>query len=1071
MFTGIIFNIFKYFIENHVLILFSNPEFIKLVKIGDSVAVNGVCLTIFEINQDNIMFHLTDETISKTTFKMYREGLANVELAVKYGDHLGGHLILGHVHETGTVISLNDSGDFYILLNVDKVKYKGSIAINGVSLTVAEVFPDKIRIALIPETIKRVIPFKSGDLVNIEYDISSPCEKDYMRLAIQEGEKGRILAPPNPWVGCVIVKNNKIIGKGYHEKCGSSHAEINAINDAQHNSEDVKGATMYVTLEPCCYFPGKRTGPCVDRIIQEGISKVIIGMKDPNPKVSSIDILKQANISVLFQEDLNEQIYNEVCYSLRHYIHYVKTGLPYITLKIALSVDGCYTNRTEKWITHEESRKMGHYLRSISNAVMVGATTIVHDDPELTVRYGLPYNKDTYRRVVMDGTIIKHKNYKIFSENTIICTQRKDFYEGYSVIDKKELKDIVKEIGGMHILVEGGNKLHKSFCDANLVQEIVIFRSGKIFGGSHWDIPSLNTTLKNIQVIEREGEKNIMETYVVNNHAINEKQLDNIKFDTKFDTIESAVEHFKNGGMVVVMDDENRENEGDMIVAAKLMTEGQMVEMINMTTGIICTPMEISHVKRLNLKPMCETNTDTNNTAFTVSVDSINTGTGVSAKDRLATVHALSSLNTSPNDLRRPGHVFPLISKNNLTERRGHTEAATTLCKLSEIYPRVAVIGELQNKDGTMMRRDDCYKYARNNKLPIITINDLAKIESEIKKLSECELYTKYSDKPWKFMCFDSGNKDFPHRVLIFNIPSDKITSVRIHSDCFTGDVLSSTHCDCGDQLDKSMRYIVKNNNGLIIFPAYHEGRGIGIVDKVRAYDLQKEGYNTFEANYELGHSYDARSYEMVNNILDYLNVDKVELLTENPDKITVLGSKVVSTKGIIITSELKYLKDKRDYFKSLVDPQNMSKTTPDLEIIKTNRSHKVGIVYSSWHSSYVFKIRDILKGYLNEYGIKDISEYEVPGSNEIPFIASKISKNVDGIICVGILIKGDTLHFENVSTAVSNGIMQAQIQTGIPMMNVILSCFNFEQVEERIDGEKSTLEYIVKGLIKVMEI
>jgi 6,7-dimethyl-8-ribityllumazine synthase len=209
----------------------------------------------------------------------------------------------------------------------------------------------------------------------------------------------------------------------------------------------------------------------------------------------------------------------------------------------------------------------------------------------------------------------------------------------------------------------------------------------------------------------------------------------------------------------------------------------------------------------------------------------------------------------------------------------------------------------------------------------------------------------------------------------------------------------------------------------------------------------------------------------MVNDILDYLNVDKVELLTENPDKITVLGSKVVSTKGIIITSELKYLKDKRDYFKSLLDSQNMSKTTPDFEIIKTNRSHKVGIVYSSWHSSYVVKIRDILKGYLNEYGIKDISEYEVPGSNEIPFIASKIAKNVDGIICVGILIKGDTLHFENVSTAVSNGIMQAQIQTGIPMMNVILSCFNFEQVEERIDGEKSTLEYIVKGLIKVMEI
>lgn len=1060
MFTGIIFNIFKYFIKNHELILFTDSVFIKLVKIGDSVAVNGVCLTVSSIDQEDITFHLTDETISKTTFKFYNEGLANVELAVKYGDHLGGHLVLGHVHETGTVISLSKSGNLWISLNVNNVKYKDSVAINGVSLTVAEVSENKIRIALIPETIKRVIPFLQDNYVNIEYYISSPHNEDYMRLAIQEGERGRVFAPPNPWVGCIIVKNDRIIGKGYHEKCGSFHAEINAINNAQNSGEDVEGATMYVTLEPCCYFPGKRTRPCVDQIIKHKISKVIIGVKDPNPRVSSVDILKEANIIVEYQEDLNIEIYNEVCYSLRHYIHYLKTGLPYITLKIALSANGCYVNNKEKWITHEESRKMGHYLRSISNAVIVGAKTIVDDDPELTVRYELPYNKDTYRKVVMDGASIKHKNYKIFSENTIICTQRKDFYKGYSTIDKQDLKDVVKGVGGMHILVEGGNKLHRSFCESGLVQEIVIFRSQKMIEGLHWNIPGLSTTLKNVQILEHEGEKNIMETYLVNNHTLEE---------IKFDNVELAVEEFKNGGMVVVMDDENRENEGDIIVAANLMTESQMVEMINMTSGIICTPMEISHAKRLNLNLMCDINTDTNNTAFTVSVDSINTGTGVSAKDRLATIHAVSNLNTSPNDLRRPGHIFPLISKSGLDERRGHTEAGVTLCKLSEIYPRVAVIGELQNKDGTMMRRDDCYRYARNNKLPIITINDLAKIETGIKKLSECELYTKYSDKPWKFICFDSGNKDFPHRILIYNI--EEITNLRIHSDCFTGDVLSSVHCDCGDQLDKSMRYIVENNNGVIIFPAYHEGRGIGIVDKVKAYKLQKEGYNTFEANHELGHSYDARSYEMVNDILNYLNIDKVELLTENPDKISALGSKVLINKPIIIERELKYLKDKREYFKKLINSKNMSKITPELEIIKTERNHKVGIVYSTWHSPHITKIREILKNYLNEYGIKNISEYEAPGSNEIPFIASKISKNVDGIICVGILIKGDTLHFENVSTAVSNGIMQAQLQTGIPMMNVILSCFNFEQVEERIGGEKSTLEYIVRGLIKVMEL
>jgi len=1107
MFTGIVRFIFQYRIENHTLILYTNYEFVKFIKLGDSVSVNGVCLTIVTINNNFCTFYLTEETFTKTHFNFYKDGLANVELAVKYGDHLGGHLILGHINDIGKVVSFNkDNGELWLSVNIQNVKYKGSVSINGVSLTVAEIKNDMIRIALIPETINRTIPFITNNLVNIEYDNyqSHVKEINFMRMAIEEGEKGRIHAPPNPWVGCVIVKNGKIIGKGHHEKCGSNHAEINAINNC---SESLEGATMYVTLEPCCLFPGKRTPSCAERIVQEKITKVVIGVKDPNPSVSGkgSEILKKNGVQVIYQEDqenLSEtgerenEIYNELCYSLRHYLHFVKTGLPYITLKIALSADGCYRDSegSSKWITHEESRKMGHYLRSTAGAVMVGASTVVQDDPELTVRYDLPYN-DNYLRVVMDGNTIKHKNYKIFrsaesntissaesnKSRTIICTQRPDFYRDQEIITKTSLKEIIREIGVMHILVEGGGKLHKSFCEAGLVQEIVIFRSGKIFGnmGYQWTTPKLNTILKTVKTIEHVSEKNTMETYLVNNSLVN-----NNNNEVKFDDVELAIESFKNGSMVLVMDDENRENEGDLIVAANLMTETQMTEMINMTTGIICTPMDISRAKKLNLELMCQNNTDKHQTAFTVSVDSIQTGTGVSSKDRLATVHALADINTRPLDLRRPGHIFPLISKFSLKERRGHTEAAVTLCKLANIYPRVAVIGELQNKDGSMKKRDECFKYAKDNNIPIITIDQLEKVDDSIKILSECELYTKYSDKPWRFLCFDSGNIESPHRVLIYNlgenISEDQITNVRIHSDCFTGDVLSSVHCDCGDQLDKSIRLMVLENNGVLIFPAFHEGRGIGIVDKIKSYKLQKDGVNTFEANKILGHNLDARTYLDVNKILDYLQIDKITLLTENPDKIKELNSKIISTRPILVDSEgkrEKYLNDKREYFKTLLsnnkekmETGKETKETPN-PIVNLNGNYKVGIVYSMWHSKYIDRIRDEIKNYLSSYLVEDIYEYEAPGSNEIPFVASKIAKNVDGIICIGILIKGDTLHFENVSTAVSNGIMQAQIQTGVPMMNVILSCYNFDQVEERINGDKSTLEYVVKGLLNVMEI
>jgi 3,4-dihydroxy 2-butanone 4-phosphate synthase / GTP cyclohydrolase II len=937
MFTGIISHVFKITISKNTVTLYTTEKFCKLIKLGDSVAVNGVCLTIVQIQSTILTFHITEETISKTNLKELAERLANVELAVKYGEHLGGHLILGHVHTTGKVLSLEENGNLWISIPslTSSVVYKGSIAINGVSLTIAEIVDNRIRIALIPETIKRTAPLKEGDKINIEFDSFEVPKKEPMRIAIEEGEKGKATSPPNPWVGCIIVKNGREIGRGYHKKSGESHAEINAINNSKENLE---GSTMYVTLEPCCLFPGKRTKACVDRIIQEKISKVIIGVRDPNPQVSGkgAEILRKAGITVLFQEDLNKNIYEEICFSLRQYLYFKKTGTPYITAKIALTLDNCYYSNFERWITHAGSREELYKIWEEAQAIILGARTVEKDLPELNTNDSscLTFKKTersfNFLKIVIDGNCLKNLNQKIFSDPlTYVVTSETEKWKNIKVKliqvkDTHDIENIMRKISKelpevLHCLVEGGGILHKSFFQTKFVNELIIFRGSKTFGedGYTWKMPTINLHLHENKIINYEGENNVMERYTILQvkPKIEEKNI-------KFETVEKAIEIFQKGGFVLVMDDEGRENEGDLIVAASKITEKQMTEMINMTTGIICTPMERSRAKKLNLSPMIENNTDLHQTAFTVSVDSKETGTGVSSRDRLLTVRALSNENTAPNDLRKPGHIFPLVARSSLKERRGHTEAGVTLCKLAKIYPRVAVIGELKNKDGTMKRRDDCMKYAKANNIPIITVDALSQKDTSPKILAECDLKTKYGKDSWKFLCFDSGKKDMPHKVLIYGDLKNKIISVRIHSECFTGDVLGSLHCDCGEQLDLSLKYIVDKGTGILIFPSSHEGRGIGITEKIKAYSLQSEGYNTFQANQILGHHIDARSYEDINSILDYLKIEEIELLTENPNKINELGYKVVKTYSVCVEPQSyneEYLKSKQRYFKKIL--------------------------------------------------------------------------------------------------------------------------------------------------------
>lgn len=1133
MFTGLIHHVFTIDVDlnTKTVILYADEAFLEYVKRGDSIAINGTCLTVVDISLESGLctFHITDETISKTTFSSNGKRLANVELSLNYGTPIGGHIVSGHVFQTGTVTSLSSDGCLWIDCDTivqNHTFYKDSIAIDGVSLTVAEIRDRAIRIALIPETLKRTTigSFIAGQKVNVEYNQTTMhlsmlgmsqgevlSDSYFMKKAIEIGENGRVSAPPNPWVGCVVVRNSVIVGAGFHSLSGGPHAEVEALSKLIKDEDEtfIRECTLYTTLEPCCHHG--RTPPCTDFLIGCGIGRIVVGVVDPDVRVSGmgIEILRKSAIPVDLMSDIDAMCHENVKYSLRHYLHFRQTGLPYCTIKMALSYDGCYKRKGDRitHITHQKSREFAHRERSQSQAIVVGAVTAQCDNPQLTVRYGIQTIKQPLR-IVFDGKSLTSQNLNLFTDGnrTMIVTQMKDkwhhlpdhieiVYDDMGRVSSvTNLVKMLGEMGIMHVMVEGGKKIHKSFMESGLVNEILVFRNTECFGkdGSKWiDLSKTNLSLvehKTLTCPEDNGNINFVERFTTK--PIERKDEGHYELSD----IGDAVQHFADGGMVIVLDDEDRENEGDLMVAASKMTHEQMAQMIKDSSGIVCAPIELVTARKLKLELMCSYNTDNHGTAFTVSVDSVLTTTGVSARDRLATVRCLADECSTPGQLRRPGHVFPLLARSGgLAERAGHTEAAIALCKLADVYPRVAVIGELQNKDGTMKRRQQCYSYAQKNGIPMITIQQLKMISgNRMQLLAECNLLSKIGDDEWKVMCFDSGKKNYPHKVFMYpktGVNTDDTIPVRIHSECFTGDVFKSRHCDCGEQLENAMKHIVRSSSGIIIFPYGHEGRGIGFVEKIKAYKIQQESnLNTFQANEELHLPIDARTYDAARHILLFLGVNKVLLLSENPEKIDALGDIVVETMRVNTEHDCrneKYLKDKRDAFDHMSsmsstasvaetscsrhDANQMAKKRPNVEIDDPKiGSLKIAIVYASWHDSYIVRMRQIIKTALGECGVSIIDEYQVPGSFEVPYKASIIAPEYDGIVCVGILMKGETLHFENVSASVSHGIMQAQIATKTPMANSVLSCLDFNQLEERISGKHCTLDYIARTIVQM---
>lgn len=390
--------------------------------------------------------------------------------------------------------------------------------------------------------------------------------------------------------------------------------------------------------------------------------------------------------------------------------------------------------------------------------------------------------------------------------------------------------------------------------------------------------------------------------------------------------VQHAVAALAAGGMVVVVDDADREDEGDLVVAAGSVTPEQVAFVVRHTTGILCAPMPAERVETLRLPQMVADNTDAHGTAFTVTVDHVDSGTGVAAADRARTLRALADPTTAHHDLRRPGHVFPLRARDGgVLVRAGHTEAAVDLLRLAGREP-VAVIGEIVAPDGSMCRGGQLRAFAAEHDLPVLAVADLVRYRRATERLVEhvatSSMPTVFGD--FRAVAYRSTLDGTEHLALVLGDvaaagDTDRGTLVRVHSECLTGDILGSLRCDCGAQLEQALRAIADEGCGAVVYLRGHEGRGIGLAHKIRAYALQEQGLDTVDANTAQGLPVDSRSYGTGAQILTDLGVRRLRLITNNPAKYGGLdghGLEIVGRVALPTTENphnVRYLRTKQE--------------------------------------------------------------------------------------------------------------------------------------------------------------
>ncbi len=401
--------------------------------------------------------------------------------------------------------------------------------------------------------------------------------------------------------------------------------------------------------------------------------------------------------------------------------------------------------------------------------------------------------------------------------------------------------------------------------------------------------------------------------------------------EIKFNTIEEAIKDFQMGKPVIVADDEDRENEGDVIIPAQYASADIVNFLISHCKGVLCLALTREKAEKLGLSEMVSHNTDPKGTAFTQSIDAnkkYGVTTGVSAFDRAKTIEVAIANDAVPSDLSRPGHVFPLIARDGgVLERVGHTEASVDLAKLAGLTP-AAVICEIVNDDGTMARRDDLVKFSQLHNLKFITVAQLIeyrlKKETYMKREAEANLPSDFGD--FKVYGYINKLNGIDQIAIVKDDGTDKIPMVRVHSECLTGDVFHSKRCDCQNQLESALRLIDSYGKGALVYIRGHEGRGIGLVNKIKAYALQEQGQDTVQANISLGFQPDLRNYGTGAQILRDLGYTKIKLITNNPTKIVALkGYGLEITERVALKTPLnkyneKYMHTKVDKMEHLID-------------------------------------------------------------------------------------------------------------------------------------------------------
>jgi 3,4-dihydroxy 2-butanone 4-phosphate synthase/GTP cyclohydrolase II len=511
--------------------------------------------------------------------------------------------------------------------------------------------------------------------------------------------------------------------------------------------------------------------------------------------------------------------------------------------------------------------------------------------------------------------------------------------------------------------------------------------------------------------------------------------------------LRNAITAFQNGKPVIIMDDEERENEGDLCLPAEYVEPEDILFFLKYTTGSLCIACNPLRIDELRLKRI-KNNTDPNGTPFTVSVDlkeSYGTTTGVSAFDRSKTIKAIANEKFDADAFTKPGHIQPLrASPKGLIYRQGHTEASVELCKIAGVYP-ACMIAELMfregEKAGEMMRLNDCIQFGKEHNIPVIRIQDILLALENPEALLPIKIGNNVVNTRIRVYNYDGCEYI---TVIKGNVTNKENVFLRVHSECVTGDIFRSEKCDCGYQLQNALKRLENEDCGVIIYIKGHEGRGIGIHNKIKCYSLQDKGNcDTVVANTKLYLPPDDRSFDYIQNILNSLNIKTVILHTNNPKKINSIHSYV-----------------------GKIQPFDGNKTLHNQNylIVKHtklfNKRLKIGLVYTSfWHKEDVDTMVNICRKFFNQHQY-EIVECAVPGSYELVRGAQHlIDQRCSVVIVLGILLKGETDHYKYIAKAVSYGLMKLQLSEKVSIVNGLLTCLTLDQIKDRVSGPKSCVE------------